>query len=236
MLFIRLATLLPTLSLAISCSSDFEQLPKTGFAPQELQEWGKPFTAIWTDPNLKRQKIPNQKSFIKPISTAWLDQKQISDSKRKAIDKLTLYFDQQLADQIKNNTVTKAKIVNDPKKARFFIEPALVQVEPTLYGWNFLSFGTSLFVPMISYAFNPFTHGEMTMVIKVSDTKTRKVYVVMADHKEDEPTIFGSIRDFTPYGHHFRTMDMWAEKLTDLLASKPGEEIKKPLWITLNPF
>lgn len=218
-----------------ACSSDFENLAKSDFSSHELKPWGKPFTALWTDPQVKDKKIATQKIFIKPLNTHYLP-KSDSEFENNAIQRLSLYFDQNLAEKIKQNSTAAYRTTNDIKNARFLLEPALVQVEPTLYGLNFLSFGTSLFVPLVSYAFNPFTHGEMTLMAKISDSKTGRVYAVFADHRPDEATIFGSIRDFTPYGHHFRTMDMWTDKMADILGSEPGQEIKNPRWITLNPF
>lgn len=252
-------SLLPLLFLCLfSCSSDFDNLPKSDFAPHELTEWDKPFTGIWVDPQAQDQKINEKKLFIKPISLDYLNPPLIDTDKEgpdkvslsfthqlslrkntyrnEKVKKLATYFDEQLSEKIKANPTTAARVADDIKKAQFIVEPALVKVRATKSGWNLLSFGTSLVVPMVSYAFSPFTYGDMALMIKVSDSKTGKVYGVFADYKKDQPSVFGSIRDYSPYAHHRRTIDVWTSKMVDLLAAKPGEEVEKPLWITLNPF
>lgn len=234
----RIAFLLSFTFLA-SCASDYErlrELPKNDFVTQQMTEWEKPFTAIWVDPKIKEQKIAKKKVFIKGITLDYIQPPLEGDRRETWARRLALYFDQQLTAKIKEDPVASSRVINSPEKAQYIMEPALVQVNRTMYGLNFLSFGTSFFIPMITYAFNPFTYGEMTLMVRIKDAKTGKVYITFADYKKDEPTVFGSVRDFTPYGHHFKTVDMWTDKLSHLIGAEPGTEIKKETWITLNPF
>lgn len=231
----------PLLLFLASCASDYERLQEatpTPFNDKPLTEWEEPFTAAWADPQLKEQKVLSKKILIKPLTLSYLNPSPEEGSrKKKWADRLSLYFDQHLAEKIKNSPVASSRITNSESSADFVMEPALIQLNPTRYGLNFISFGTSLFIPMVSYAFTPFTYGEMTMMVKIYDRRHKnKVYAVFADYKRDEPTVFGSIRDFTAYGHHYKTMDAWAEMMTQLLSSQPGERLEKPKWITLNPF
>ena len=76
----------------------------------------------------------------------------------------------------------------------------------------------------------------MALAVKVFETSTAKELAVMVDSRRDEPAIFGSFLDYTRYGQHRKTANMWAERLATLLDAPPGTGVKPPIWFTINPF
>lgn len=229
-------TLLASFVLA-SCSTDLSKIPVTSFAPQKLEKWNEPFDGIWVDPKAQNEvKTPMRTIYVAPVTTQYLTPPVTDADDQAAVKKLSDYFDQKLKQCLSGLPSSKLKIVNSPQKSEIIMEPALVQITPTKSYLNFCSFGTSLFVPYVSYAISPFASGNMVMVCKFVDTKTKKTIAVMADYRDDEPSVLGSLRDYTKYGHHYKTIDMWAKKMAERVNADMGQKVAAPVWITLNPF
>ncbi len=232
-LFTPFALLLLALS---ACAPGIKDIPETAFNTKPLEKWNAPFSGIWVDSSLKEYKVTAQKIYVAPATLDYITPPLADDEERQDVQKLADFYNNELKKNLSLKEQQHLKIVDSAKKADFILETAFVKVKPTKKYLNWLSFGTSLFVPYVSMAISPLATGEMAMVARLKSAKTGKVVVAFADIRDDEPSLFGSLRDYTSYGHHYQTADMWADKMSDVLSSKPGTKIKAPLWFTLSPF
>lgn len=227
--------LLGTLYLT-SCSNDLEKIPTTPFATQKLEKWDDPFDGIWVDPTTKTQKTPKRTLYIAPTTINFLTPPMDDAKDQQTAQQLASYLDNKLKQDLGKLPAEQIILVDSPKKAEVMMEIALVTIKPTKSYLNYLSMGTSFFVPYVSSVFSKFSSGEMVMVCKFSDAQTKKPMAIMADYRPDEPALLGSFRDYTRFGHHYKTIDMWSNKLTQRLAARIDEKVAPPIWITLNPF
>lgn len=227
--------LLGTLYLT-SCANDLEKIPTTPFATQKLEKWNDPFDGIWVDPTTKTQKTPKHTLYVAPTTIDFLTPPMDDAEDQQTAQQLAAYLDNKLKQDLGKLSAEQIKLVDSPQKAEVMMEIALVTIKPTKSYLNYLSMGTSFFVPYVSSIFSKFSSGEMVMVCKFSDAQTKKPMAIMADYRPDEPALLGSFRDYTRFGHHYKTIDMWSNKLTQRLAARIDEKVAPPIWITLNPF
>lgn len=218
----------------------FDKIPKTEFAAVPLQVWNAPFQGLWVNPvaDLHRESPP--RLYIAPVTTGYMTEslrrRWFPEEYAEAMRDLAALFDRELKEKAALQPALQASLVDSPKQAELALEVALVKLDRTLVGVNLLSMGTSFFVPGVSYAIGLLSKGDMAMVGRVREVKTGKLLAVFGDYRQDEPTVFGSVRDYTMYGSHRKTIRMWSTKLAELLAAGGKGHVAPAMWWTLDPF
>ena len=224
--------------LSVSCgsgpfSNHLKEIPSNSFASEPLKKWGAPFTGIWQDSRLEKYRGSFSKMYIAPVSLDHVQSSRMDADDLAKYKEFGRYLDAELAKDLKKEGMS---VVSSPKEANLILELALVKVEPTKAIYHYFSLGTSFFVPYVGSLISMKAKGEMVLMGKIVEAKTKKTLVVFGDYRGDEPTAFGSLRDYTRYGHHYQTLDMWSDRIVALLKSRGNSKVKAPIWFTLSPF
>ncbi len=197
-----------------------------------LTVWNHPFSAIWLDKSISKTPYPVNKIYVEPASV-YLSGEH-SQSETNAARQLCAFLNDTFSELAKERDLKC--LVSNRSESDIFLKPKIIDIERTHCIISYCSLGTSLFVPYVSYMLEYFVAGKMTMAVKLFETSTNKELAIMVDYRKDEPTLFGSFRDYTFYGQHKKTVRMWADRLCVLLASPPRQGAEPPIWFTINPF
>lgn len=220
--------------------ADLERIPKTEFANAPLQVWNAPFQGLWVNPAAGLNRESPRKLYIAPVTAEYMTEsprrRWFPGEYAEAMRDLAALFDRELKEKMALRPSLRASLADSPDRADLALEVALVKLDRTLVGVNLLSMGTSFFVPGVSYALGFLSKGDMAMVGRVREVESGRILAVFGDYREDEPTVFGSVRDYTMYGSHRKTIRMWSAKLAELLAAGGKGRVAPEAWWTLNPF
>lgn len=217
-----------------------DHIPKTAFADVPLQVWNAPFQGLWVNPNVDLHRESPRKLYIAPVTTDYMTEsprrRWFPEEYAEVMRELSGLFDRELKEKVRLQPSLQSSLVDRRDQAELALEVALVKLDRTLVGVNLLSMGTSFFVPGVSYALGFLSKGDMAMVGRVREVESGRILAVFGDYRQDEPTVFGSLRDYTMYGSHRRTIRMWSDKLAELLAAGGKGHVAPATWMTLNPF
>lgn len=231
---------LPVLFLCSCTQEMIRQIPKTEFASEPLQPWNAPFQGLWLNPKAKDSQKAHHKIYLAPVTTKYLTEsprdKWFPKEYAEATRKLSSRFDEQIRAHLVPPPNAKYTLVSSPHDADITIELAIVKLDRTLVSLNILSLGTSFFIPGVSSAIGLVSKGDIAMVGKIRDNRTKQLLAVFGDYRTDEPTLFGSLRDYTLYGSHEKAIDMWSRKLAELINKGNEGKVDPAIWFTLDPF
>lgn len=223
--------------LTCSCTEHLlARIPKTEFAPEPLQPWNAPFEGLWTNPKTQGKEKHYHRLYIAPVTIDYLtppaDTHWHSEEFQGQAVKLAAEFDRKLREELARQPGLPITVADSWNKADLALEIAIVHMDRTLVAVNMISLGSSFFIPGLSYGLGLFSNGDMAMTGRLTDTRL----AVFGDYRSDEPTVFGSLRDYTMYGNHRKTIGMWSVKLAELIARGNNGKVAPALWFTLNPF
>ena len=227
--------------LFCSCTEHLlAKIPKTEFAPETLQPWNAPFEGLWVNPKVQGKEKHYKRLYIAPTTIDYLtpgaDRHWHPEEFKAQAMKLAGEFDRKLREDLAAQPGLPIALADSRQKADLVLETAFVSINRTLVGVNLLSLGSSFFIPGVSYGLGLISKGDMAMSGRVTAARTGERLAVIGDYRSDEPTVFGSARDYTMYGNHRKTIDMWSAKLAELIAKGRNGKVAPALWFTLNPF
>lgn len=227
--------------LTISCTEQLlAKIPKTEFAPQQLHPWNAPFEGLWVNPKTKGNEKHYQRLYIAPVTIDYLtppaDKHWHSEEFKTQAVKLAAGFDRTLREELSRQPKLPITVTDNRNKADLALEVAIVHMDRTLVAVNMVSLGSSFFIPGVSYGLGLISNGDMAMTGRLTDTRSGELLAVFGDYRSDEPAVFGSLRDYTMYGNHRKTIGMWSAKLAELIARGKNGKVVPALWFTLNPF
>lgn len=217
----------------VACTPALDKIPYNEFAPQKMEKWNEPFTGVWVGDKLKNKEHNSKTIYIAPIDLRYLQSENNSEEDKQEQAKLASYFDSELKKDLAKYGVS---VISSPKDADLELQLALVKISRTKAYLSYASLGTSFFIPYVGSVISALAHGDMALAGRFIDPKTKRVEAAFVDYREDEPSVLGAVRDYTYYGHHRKTVDMWTDKLAELIAVRQQKKIKAPIWFTINPF
>ena len=189
-------------SLFCSCTEHLlAKIPKTEFASETLQPWNAPFEGLWVNPKVQGKEKHYTRLYIAPTTIDYLTPEaghhwHPEEFKAQAV-KLAGEFDRKLREDLAAQPGLPIALADSRQKADLVLETAFVSINRTLVGVNLLSLGSSFFIPGVSYGLGLISKGDMAMTGRVTDARTGERLAVFGDYRSDEPTVFGSVRDYT---------------------------------------
>lgn len=168
--------------------------------------------------------------YFPPLDTSFVRQKYPQEAEllqTKMHDNIVRYVGRALQE---NNRKLKTKwsLADSPDGATMIVEMKIVKLEPTKGMVNLLGFIGSFFspVPGTCTVLSQFTKGSIGIEGRIYDANTRKPLFEFKDTNKDETLLF-SFNDYGKFGHSEENMELWAEKLADLI--RRGAQTSRPV-------
>ena len=244
------------LALVFGCSSAASKKPPVNWAGNgflthlsDLKEQpdDAPFHWIWRSEEDAVTKL--RESFhsiaVMPVNLAALGRTDNSGSSTSSpapedAQDTGNFFRTKIVESLKSNQKLALQVVDAPDENSFVLEPAILELKPTLATLNAVTSVAGFFIPgaaIVSTAISTgasaaagnLAKGTCAIALRVKNGGTDEAVFEAADRRDDSSALLVDVKDFTQYGHAREALTRWANNIPWLFDQTIPVDKKNPL-------